>query len=220
VITPRHGKPVEINALYYSALRFMETLAFSFDDVRAGARFGKAARRVHDAFTATFWNHDRGCLYDVVRPEGADGRIRPNQLFAVSLSYPLLSVERQQKVVEVVEKKLLTPYGLRTLAPDDEGYRPTYGGDPVSRDSAYHQGTVWPWLFGPFVSAYFNAFGRSRERVAYIRALFDDIERLLEEGCLQSIGEVFDADPPHRAGGAPAQAWSVAEILRVLKTEL
>ncbi len=132
----------------------------------------------------------------------------------------MLSPDQQQCVVRAVERDLLTPVGIRTLAPGEDGYRPHYGGDAVSRDSAYHQGTVWPWLLGPFVTAYLNAFGRDRARLEYAASLVRGLEEHLREGMLGQIAEVFDADPPHRPGGAPAQAWSVAEILRLLTIEL
>jgi glycogen debranching enzyme len=119
-----------------------------------------------------------------------------------------------------VGRDLLTPFGLRTLAPGAAGYRPRYEGNPVSRDSAYHQGTVWPWLLGPYVTAYLNAHGRTPATCAHARSLLDAIEAHLEDSCLGQVSEVLDADAPHRPGGAPAQAWSVAELLRVLKTEL
>ncbi len=220
VVTPRHGKAVEINALWFNALRVMEQLALDLDDVEALGRFAREARRVKDSFHRVFWNAAKGSLHDVVRPEGPDARMRPNQIFAVSLPYPLLGVEDQQRVVTAVERELLTPYGLRTLAPGEEGYRPHYGGDPLSRDSAYHQGTVWPWLLGPFITAYLNAYGRNRARVEYARSLVSSLEEHMEEALLGNVSEVFDAEPPHAPGGAPAQAWSVAELLRVLKTEL
>jgi predicted glycogen debranching enzyme len=219
VVTPRHGKAVEINALWFNALRVMERLALELNDVRGLAKFVEAARCAGDSFGPAFWNEQRDCLYDVILPEGPDGRMRPNQIFAVSLPFSMLSSDRQQRVVAAVERSLLTPYGLRTLAPGEEGYRPRYGGDPHSRDSAYHQGTVWPWLLGPYITAYLNAFGRSRERVNHCASLLAAFEEHLEQGLLGNVAEVFDADPPHAPGGAPAQAWSVAELLRVLKVE-
>jgi predicted glycogen debranching enzyme len=220
VVTPRHGKAVEVNALWFNALCVMESLALETNDLEALAHFASAAKTVRESFVHSFWNEERGCLFDVILPEGPDARMRPNQIFAVSLSYRMLSSEQQQRVVQAVEKQLLTPVGLRTLAPGDEGYRGRYGGDPVSRDSAYHQGTVWPWLLGPFITAYLNAFGRDRARLAYAASLLGGLEEHLNEGVLGQIGEVFDGDAPHRPGGAPAQAWSVAEILRTLRTQL
>lgn len=220
VVTPRHGKAVEINALWYNALRVTARLASELHDTRHLARFSTAARRVEEAFLPTFWNATRQCLFDVVLPGGPDARMRPNQIFAVSLPYSMLSTVQKQRVVFAVEQSLLTPYGLRTLAQDEEGYRPHYGGGSVARDSAYHQGTVWPWLLGPYVTAYLSAFGRSRERVAHCASLIASFAEHLEQGLLGNVAEVFDADAPHAPGGAPAQAWSVAELLRVLRAEL
>jgi predicted glycogen debranching enzyme len=220
VVTPRHGKAVEVNALWFNALRVMESLALQENDVENLSRFATAAHRVRESFISAFWNPARDCLYDVILPGGPDARMRPNQVFAVSLPYRMLSTGQQQRVVLAIERDLLTPVGLRTLARGEEGYRPHYGGDAASRDSAYHQGTVWPWLLGPFVTAYLNAFGRSRARIEHVASLLGGFDAHMREGMLGQIGEVFDAEPPHRAGGAPAQAWSVAEILRVLKTEL
>jgi glycogen debranching enzyme len=132
----------------------------------------------------------------------------------------MLDAKKRRSIVRVVEEKLLTPFGLRTLAPNEDGYRPTYRGDLYARDSAYHQGTVWPWLIGHFVTAYLNAFGRDDATLARARSIVDAFRETLEGAVLGSIPEVFDADPPHRAGGAPSQAWSVAEVLRVIRTEL
>jgi predicted glycogen debranching enzyme len=220
VVTPRHGKPVEINALWFFALRLLEELAIEYRDAEYAAEASAAARRVAESFARAFWNGAKGCLYDVILPEGPDARIRPNQIFAVSLPYSPLTPEQKASVVRVVERELVTPLGLRTLARGELGYRPRYEGDPVSRDSAYHQGTVWPWLIGPYATAYLNAFGRTAETRAHVRALLVPLERHLDEACLGQVSEVLDADEPHRPGGAPAQAWSVAEILRVLKVEL
>jgi predicted glycogen debranching enzyme len=221
VITPRHGKPVEINALYYNALRLMALWTHACGDMDAGRAWAREADLVEQSFERAFWNAERGCLYDVIGTDGRpDPRIRPNQIFAVSLPFPLLRPEQRRSVVRIVEEELLTPYGLRTLSRGDPEYVARYFGGPAERDGAYHQGTVWPWLLGPFVRAYLAAFGRSAETVAHCRALLDPIEAHLEDGCLGSISEVFDAEPPYRPGGCPAQAWSVAEILDVLVNEL
>jgi predicted glycogen debranching enzyme len=220
VVTPRHGKAVEINALWYNALRLLRDLAADAGDVRCAADTAAWADQVADSFGRAFWSSAAQCLYDVILPEGPDARVRPNQIFAVSLPCSPLTEAQQRSVVRVVERDLLTPYGLRTLARYEPDYRPRYEGDPVSRDSAYHQGTVWPWLLGPYVTAYLNAFGRTAETRARMRALLSSIEAHLDEACLGHVSELVDADEPHRPGGAPAQAWSVAEILRVLKTEL
>ena len=143
-----------------------------------------------------------------------DRKIRPNQILAVSLPHPLLSSDRAQAVVHVVKKKLLTPCGLRSLAPDDSDYRPAHRGNAYERDSAYHQGTVWAWLMGPFVDAYLNAFGESEENCRYLKSLFEGFRQHLSEAMLGSISEIFDAEPPHTPRGCAAQAWSVAEVLR------
>jgi predicted glycogen debranching enzyme len=219
VITPRHGKAVEINALWYNALRSMAEWAQRFEPTAAG-EYAQAADRVFAAFAPTFWNAERRCLYDVVNERGADARLRPNQIFAVSLPFPLLSPSQRTDVVRAVEEHLLTHVGLRTLAPGDPGYIGSYRGGPAERDGAYHQGTIWPWLLGPYVRAYLRVFGRSPERIAYCRALFRGLELHLNEACLGLVSEVFDADPPFSPGGAPAQAWSVAELLQVLTADL
>jgi predicted glycogen debranching enzyme len=220
VVTPRHGKAVEVNALWFNALSVMGALARDTGDVEGLQHFASAAKRVRGSFLRAFWNVENQCLFDVILPEGPDARMRPNQIFAVSLPYRMLSPDQEQCVVRAVERDLLTPVGLRTLAPGEEGYRPHYGGDAVSRDSAYHQGTVWPWLLGPYVTAYLNAFGRDRARLEHAASLVRGLEEHLREGMLGQIPEVFDAEPPRRPGGAPAQAWSVAEILRLLMIEL
>ena len=214
VVTPRHGKPVEIQALWYNALRIMEHLAWEFGDDAGGKRYGAMAAAAERHFEPLFWNESAGCLYDVVEGERRDASTRPNQILAVSLPHSMLSVEKAKRVVAAVERELLTPYGLRSLAPGDPQYRGWYEGDPWSRDSAYHQGTVWPWLMGPFLTAYVKVHGRTakaREQAArWLDALRDFV---LGEG-LGQIAEVFDGDAPHRPGGCIAQAWSVAELLR------
>jgi predicted glycogen debranching enzyme len=221
VITPRSGKPVEINALYYNALRLMGLWTHACGEGESARAYTREADAVEQSFERAFWNPKRGCLYDVVGLDGKpDARLRPNQIFAVSLPIPLLRPEQRRSVVSVVERELLTPYGLRTLARGEPGYAPHYGGGAAERDAAYHQGTVWPWLLGPFIRAYLVAFGRTPETVARCRALLDPLEAHLGDACLGSVSEVFDAESPYRAGGCPAQAWSVAEILRALVVDL
>jgi predicted glycogen debranching enzyme len=220
VVTPRHGKAVEINALYFFALRFLEELARAYGRDADAAGFARKAERVRSSFLRTFWNAEGEWLFDVVFSDGPDWHFRPNQIFAVSLRHSALSAQQQVAVVRAVERRLLTPYGLRTLAMDHDEYRPRYGGSSFERDAAYHQGTVWPWLLGPFVSAYLRAFGRGRAQVAYATSLLAPLERHLADGCLGSLGELFDGSAPHRPGGAPAQAWTVGELLRVLLIEL
>ena len=208
-VTPRHGKTVEINALWYNALRMM--------GVWTGERgFTQAARQAKASFDAKFWNPARSCLYDVLRSSGLDAALRPNQIFAVSLPFPLLDRARQRTVVESAKRDLLTPYGLRTLAPGEPGYQGQCRGGPAERDRAYHQGTVWPWLLGPFVAAYLRAWGRSKKNLAWCRSLVEAFGPELDRGCLGTIGEVYDGDVPHLARGAPAQAWSVAALLTAL----
>jgi len=214
VVTPRQGKPVEIQALWYNALRVMERLAAGFGDRDLGAHYAALADRARERFQQVFWNDSDGCLYDVVSDGGPDRSIRPNQIFAVSLPQTLITGDRAMRVLEVVEWELLTPYGLRTLSPKDPNYRGRYGGDPHSRDSAYHQGTVWPWLLGPFLTAYVKMHGSSIEARNRADRFLEPLRAHLWQAGLGQISEVFDGDPPHRPGGCIAQAWSVAEILR------
>jgi predicted glycogen debranching enzyme len=217
--TPRHGKPVEINALWYNALRLLAEWAMAVGD--ADARdIDREAEAVGDAFARAFWNPRRGCLFDVVRPEGNDERIRPNQLLAVALPYPLLTREQQRAVVTVVERELLTEVGPRTLAHGEPGFSARYRGNARERDAAYHQGAVWPWLLGPYIRAFLKVEGRSAEALARARILLDGLLARMEEGCLGQVGELFDADAPHAPGGAPAQAWSVGEVLALLTIDL
>ena len=215
VVTPRHGKPVEINALWHGALCLMADWGRDLGHPEA-EEYRAAAGKVRDSFRAKFWNAERECLYDVLTPDGPVSKLRPNQIFAVSLPHGLLDSAQQQSVVRIVERELLTTVGLRTLEPSDSEYKPRYQGSPVERDGAYHQGTVWPWLLGPFVDAYLTAFGRSADNLAYCRSLVEGLEaEALRAGCPGSIAEIYDADEPRRPAGCPAQAWSVAEIARV-----
>jgi predicted glycogen debranching enzyme len=216
VITPRHGKPVEIQALWYNALCVLEELARGFGFVEDARRFAAMAGRARDSFNGQFWNEEAGCLYDVVNGHVRDASLRPNQIFAVSLQHSMLSDERARRVLEVVERELLTPYGLRSLAPSDPQYSGRYGGGPAERDAVYHQGTVWAWLIGPFVTAYFKVNGRTPETVEHARTLLDPLVAHLKEACLGHVSEIFDGDAPHAPRGAVAQAWSVAELLRAL----
>ena len=202
VVTPRHGKPVEINALWHGALSLMGEWG---DPV-----YRKEADYVKQSFREKFWNPERGCLYDVLTDEGPVAKFRPNQIFGARLLDP----DRQKSVVRAVERELLTPAGLRTLERSDPDYRGRYQGSPVERDGAYHQGTVWPWLIGPFVDAYLAAFGATDENREHCKSLVDSVESS-GGGCVGSIPEVYDGDLPQRAGGCPAQAWSVAEVSRV-----
>ena len=214
VVTPRYGKPVEIQALWYNALRVMESLAGSFGDPAAAKRYGSLAASARRSFNQKFWNETDDCLYDAVQGEERDASLRPNQIFAVSLPHGMLSRERAKRVVEKVERELLTPCGLRTLAPSDPRYVPRYQGDVRSRDAAYHQGTVWPWLLGPFLTAYLRVHRRSRQALRMATQWLANFEQHLTEAGLGQVSEIFDGDPPHTPRGCIAQAWSVAELLR------
>ncbi len=216
VVTPRSGRPVEIQALWYNALKIMEDLAQRFGDEDLRKSCSAFASMVVSAFNRLFWNKDKNCLYDVLSDGPPDATIRPNQVFAVSLHYSMLSAERARAMVETVERELLTPVGLRTLAPSDSRYRPRYEGDQYSRDSAYHQGTVWPWLLGPFVTAYVSVNGGTAAAREHAHGLLRGLEAHLSQAGLGQISEIFDADAPHLPRGCFAQAWSVAEVLRAL----
>ncbi|MBX9600389.1 MAG: amylo-alpha-1,6-glucosidase [Bryobacteraceae bacterium] len=200
VVTPRHGKAVEINALWYNAVKLMA-------EWLGEANLEREAAIIAASFRAKFWNAERNCLFDVL----GDARIRPNQLFAVSLPHSPLDGDQQRAVVETCERELLTPVGLRSLERGDPEYRGRYEGGPRERDGAYHQGTVWPWLMGPYLSAHLRVFG-DRE---YCRARLDRLEEEMGVFGLGSLAEVYDGDEPHRPGGCPAQAWSVGEVMRV-----
>lgn len=214
VVTPRMGKPVEIQALWYNALRVMERLAAGFADHEQAAHYAALAERAQSRFQEIFWNEEAGCLHDVVSDSGLDRSIRPNQIFAISLPHPILDQHLALRVLEVVEWELLTPYGLRTLSPRDPNYRGRCCGDPHSRDSAYHQGTVWPWLLGGFLTAYVKVHGDSPEARRRAGQFLDPMRAHLWQAGLGQISEIFDGDPPHQPAGCIAQAWSVAEILR------
>ena len=213
--TPRYGKAVEVNALWYNALMLMETFELQHGGAEPHPTIS-TAQRVGTSFCELFWNEDKGYLNDCILPSGSiDDALRPNQIFAVSLKFSPLSVYQQTAVVAAVQERLLTPYGLRTLSPDSPGYKGRYSGPPRQRDEAYHQGTVWPYLIGPFVEAYLkvNEFSpQSRKQAAeFIQPL---LRHLTEDGCIGSISEIFDGDPPHKPKGCIAQAWSVAELIR------
>ena len=201
VVTPRRGKPVEVNALWVNALRIVAEM--DADDALA-----QRAARVADVFRRAFWNADAGCCFDVI----GDASLRPNQLFALSLPFPLFEGERAESILRVVDAKLLTPVGLRTLSPDDPRYRPQLVGPQRERDEAYHQGTLWPWLLGAYIDAVVRVRGdRGRDAA---RALVDNMRAHLAEAGVGTISECFDGDAPHAPRGCIAQAWSVAEVLR------
>ena len=213
VVTPRYGKAVEIQALWYNALRIMEKLARRFGDEVVGQRYGEMGDLAASSFSRSFWNEAAGCLYDVINGDDRDGSIRPNQVFALSLPHPMISGERARRILEVLQCELLTPFGLRSLAPSDPQYRGRYEGDQQHRDSAYHQGTVWPWLMGPFITAYVQVNGRSQKARRQAAQWLSAFQDHLREAGLGQVSEIFDGDAPHRPRGCIAQAWSVAELL-------
>ncbi len=215
-VTPRAGKAVEIQALWYNALKTMQLLANKFEETSLAEKYAGMAREARESFNEKFWNGESGCLFDVVEESGADASLRPNQIIAAALDFTMLDNDKSEQIVDVVQRELLTPYGLRTLARGDTRYRSMYVGDRRSRDQAYHNGTVWPWLLGPFTTAFLKAKGHGDLRVKY--ALKNFILPLLTqqifEAGLGTLSEIFDGDPPHTPRGCVAQAWSVAEPLR------
>ncbi len=234
VVTPRRGKAVEINALWYNALRLMERWLRDAGAASGAAEMRAHADRAHASFNARFWSDDLGHLFDVVDAAGPDfspgagdaasrdvspgagsndPACRPNQLFSISLEHPVLAPARWRAIVDVVEARLLTPVGLRSLAPGHPDYKPQYFGDLRTRDAAYHQGTVWGWLIGPAVDAWLKTHPGDTARA---RGLLDGLIAHLEAAGAGSISEVFDAEPPYTPRGCIAQAWSVAEVLRCL----
>jgi glycogen debranching enzyme len=211
VFTPRAGKPVEINALWLNALHVLSRLSGRLREAPARRRYEALLARAVSGF-GRFWNAREGCLYDVIDVDGGSGidaAIRPNQLFAVSLPYSALDAEQMRAVVDCCSRELLTSYGLRSLSPADPRYVGRYGGDALQRDAAYHQGTAWAWLMGPFARAHYRAHGDARLAQSFLTPFADH----LGSACLGSISEIFEGDAPHNARGCFAQAWSVAEIL-------
>ena len=212
VVTPRRGKAVEINALWYNALRLLGKWCAEEADQGFSRRLELWADRAYHSFNERFWYREGGYLYDVIDGEaGDDPSCRPNQLFAISLPYPVLESGKWDRVLGAVRERLLTPVGLRTLAPGHPDYQSSYRGDIRARDAAYHQGTVWPWLIGPFVDAWLRCFPEQRQAArGFLTALAGELDRQ----CIGSIGEIYDAEEPHLPRGCVAQAWSVAELLR------
>ena len=212
VVTPRRGKAVEINALWYNALRLLEKWLGEAGDVGEAAEMAKHADRVYESFNNRFWYDEGGYLYDVLDGEdGDDSACRPNQVFAISLPHPVLVRERWELVLDVVQDRLLTPMGLRSLAPGHPDYKPIYNGDLRARDAAYHQGTVWGWLIGPFIDAWLKTYP---DDSATARDFLMGFQDHLGEASVGSISEIFDAEAPYWPRGCIAQAWSVAEALR------
>jgi predicted glycogen debranching enzyme len=216
VVTPRRGKTVEINALWYNALRLLEGWLREYDKDEEARGIATHAEKVRASFNERFWYAEDGYLYDVIDGENGaepDASLRPNQLFAISLEHPILERERWESVLHLCKEKLLTPVGLRSLAPGSPDYKPRYDGDLRSRDAAYHQGTVWAWLIGPFIDAWLRVYPGDP---ATARGFLKGFQPELQEGCIGTISEIFDAEPPYSPRGCVAQAWSVAEVLRCL----
>ena len=212
VFTPRVGKPVEINALWLNALNFMVRLAERLRNLPEKRFCQGLLDRASTSF-ARFWNEERACLYDVVDVDGGtsrDASVRPNQILAIALPYCPLPTEQMRAVIKTCGRDLLTSYGLRSLSPADPKYIGVYAGDSWRRDAAYHMGTVWSWLLGPFARAHFRVYGDAR----LAQSLLEPIAQHVDSACIGSISEIFDGDAPHTARGCFAQAWSVAEILR------
>ncbi|MCK5556983.1 MAG: glycogen debranching protein, partial [Candidatus Hydrogenedentes bacterium] len=218
-VTSRHGKAVEVNALWYNALKVVADLARRFGDERAHV-FAALATVAKRSFQVSFWNGNGGYLFDCLRQGEVDASIRPNQILTVSLPYPLIDGERAASVVNCVEKELLTPFGLRTLSPGDPGYRGSYEGNPSSRDQAYHQGTVWAWLLGPFITAYFRVHGRSQTTIDDAHRFIEPFRDHLREAGLGTVSEIFDGDPPYTPRGCISKALSVAELLRAYREDI
>ncbi len=211
-VTPRIGMPVEINALWYNAIMFSLELAEAAGDKKFIRQWKDIAETIPASFTSTFWDKSRGYLADYIGVDGADWSVRPNQIIAASLPYRAVGEEICLAVVNVVQKELLTSRGLRTLSPKNINYKGIYFGNQPERDRAYHQGTVWPWLFGHFAEAYLRIHGK--EGVNYIDGIYKGFEDVMTEAGIGSISEVYDGDPPHLPGGTISQAWSVSELLR------
>ncbi|HLK66995.1 MAG TPA: amylo-alpha-1,6-glucosidase [Bryobacteraceae bacterium] len=213
VVTPRRGKAVEINALWYNALRLMERWLCEEQQPDRARRIGDIAAHAHESFQKRFWYEEGAYLYDVVDAEtgGNDSACRPNQVLAISLDYPVLDQARWAAVMDVVTQRLLTPVGLRSLAPGSQDYKSKYYGDLRSRDAAYHQGTVWAWLIGPYIDAWLKVHPGEESQA---RKFVEGFTPHMNEACIGSISEIFDAEAPYTPRGCVAQAWSVAEVLR------
>jgi len=213
--TPRCGKAVEVNALWYNAICQLAQF-YAQRDIDAAKHYRVLAERVAAKFCKLFYNESKGYLNDCILPDGTvDDSLRPNQIFAVSVAFSPLSAQQQKSVVNAVQKELLTPYGLRTLNVQDNRYKSIYTGPPRERDEAYHQGTVWPYLMGPFIEAYLKVNGFSRKSKKKAAEFIEPLmQHLTDEGCLGQICEIFDGDAPHKPRGCFAQAWSVGELIR------
>jgi len=213
VVTPRRGKAVEINALWFNALTALAQWIKDERGAGAADRYEAMAATAKESFNQRFWNEAKLHLYDVVGDQGdlPDASLRPNQIFAISLPHPVLDPARWRSVVDVVAERLLTPLGLRSLAPEHPDFKPSYHGDLRTRDAAYHQGTVWSWLIGPFIDAWLKVYPGEQH---HARGLLHGLAAHLGQACVGSVSEIFDAKAPFGPRGCIAQAWGVAELLR------
>lgn len=223
VVTPRHGKPVEINALWYNALCVMEMLAVKFG--RDPEEYRQLQKKVKKSFCDKFWNDERQCLFDCIEelPDGKvfyDDKIRPNQIWAVSLPFTMLPEEKEKRIVQVVYKHLYTPYGIRSLSDEDPKYRKEYIGKLIDRDGAYHMGTAWAYVSGAFITAYCKVHGHSMEATLKAKEMCEYFAQHMEDGCLNGIAEIFDGDFSCTGRGCYTQAWSVGEILRAYSEDV
>ena len=213
VVTPREGKCVEVNALWYNAWRIYETLLAFVGQTETADFIANTARKIKSEFVTQFWNEEKACLFDCINGDHKDDSIRPNQLFAISLPFPLIEGKKAAQVLAVISRELYVSEGLRSLSPENPSYRGVYEGNQFVRDGAYHQGTVWSWLLGPYIDALITVKGSYGNEMA--RQIIRRILPQLEESCMGSISEIFDGDKPNKPRGCFAQAWSVAEILRI-----
>jgi len=211
--TPRHGKPVEINAYWYNALRILQALAPTAGE--DGTAYGLLAEQVRTSFVNTFWMEEEGYLKDVISGTNADRQLRCNQIWAVTMPFTMLSPEQERRVLESVQRHLYTPFGLRTLSPEDPEFHPFYGGSQRERDMAYHQGTIWPYPLGAYCLACLKVHGCTAQAAAHVREQLGNMEAMLREGCVGQLPEIYDGGNPGPSKGCFAQAWSVGELLRV-----
>ena len=213
--TPRHGKPVEVNAYWYNALKIMEAFAARLG--REGAAYGSLAERVKESFVREFYMEEKGCLKDVISGTSADEQLRCNQIWAVSMPFTMLSEEQEKRVVDTVYRHLYTPCGLRTLSPEDAEYHGFYGGAQIERDMAYHQGTTWVFPMGAYYLAYLKTRGNTPEAAEQVRRQLEALIPMMREGCAGQLPEIYEGDFPTESKGCFAQAWSVGEMLRVFE---